>query len=53
MKKYFVKTFFHGWREVNKENFEKFVKNIREGSINITYDKKDEFIANKTKIVKE
>ena len=51
MKRYFVKAIFSGWREVDKEHFDAFVKLIREGSINVPYEKKDEFIASKTKII--
>ena len=51
MKRYFVKAIFSDWREVDKEHFDAFVKLIREGSINVPYEKKDEFIASKTKII--
>jgi hypothetical protein len=51
VKRYYVKSPISGWHEVNKERFDEFVKNLRNGSINIPYEKKDEFIASKTKVI--
>lgn len=51
MKRYYIKSPISGWHEVNKERFDEFVKNLRNGSINIPYEKKDEFIASKTKVI--
>ena len=48
--KYYVKSPISGWHEVTKERFDEFVKIMREGSNNIPYEKKDEFIASITKI---
>lgn len=53
MTKYFVKAPISGWHEVSKDRFDEFVKTLREGSIRIPYEKKDEFIASKTKIIEE
>lgn len=53
MTHYYVKALISGWHEVSKERFDEFVKILREGSGNISYKKKDEFIASKTKIVEE
>jgi hypothetical protein len=51
--KYFVKSPISGWHEVSKERFDEFCKILREGAIAIPYEKKDAFIASKTKIIEE
>lgn len=53
MKRYFVKSLFRGWCEVDKENFDGFVQHLRKGSLNIPRDKKDEYIATRTKVIEE
>lgn len=53
MKKYFVKSLFRGWCEVDKEMFDSFVEFLRKETLNIPRDKKDEYIATRTKIVEE
>ena len=34
MKRYFVKSLFYGWNEVNKENYDRFIKHIRNSATN-------------------
>ena len=51
--KYYVKSPIGGWREVTKERFDEFIKIIKDGSINVPYEKKNEFIASKTRVVAE
>lgn len=49
--KYFVKTNFHGWVEVSKERFYGFCELLRKSTPAIPSDKKEEYIASRTKIV--
>ena len=51
--KYYVKSQISGWHEVTKERFDEFIKIIKEGSINVPYEKKDKFIASKIRVVAE
>ena len=51
--KYFVKSIFSGWHEVDKEHYEAFVKHLREYSTNIPDSRKDDFIASKTKVIEK
>lgn len=48
--RYYIKTYFHGWQEVSKEGFDRFVQVIRQGSTAIPSHKKDEYIKSITRI---
>lgn len=43
--KYFVKSFFHGWTEVSKEQFDKFVEAKRNNIPAIPEDQKDAHVS--------
>lgn len=53
MTKYYVKSPISGWHEVSKERFDEYCKFLREHSNNVSYEKKDELIASRTKIIEE
>ena len=44
MKRYFVKSFFGGWKEVSAERFDEFTTTLWNGSINIPYEEKEAFL---------
>ena len=44
MKKYYVKSLFHGWCEVSKEQFDSFVEHLRKNATGIPADKKEAYI---------
>lgn len=48
--KYFIKTLFHGWKEVDKENFDVWCNNIRRGAVAMTEDEKEKCISECTRI---
>lgn len=49
-KRYFVKSHFYGWREVEFENYKAFIKNIIENATGVPSEKKQELINKKTKV---
>lgn len=51
--KYFVKSHFSGWVEVDKEKFYGFRRLLRNTATNIPADKKEEYIESRTKIIEE
>jgi hypothetical protein len=53
MSKYLVKTHFHGWVKVSEERFNGFCRLLRKTTPGIPSDKKEEYIASRTKIVEE
>ena len=48
--RYFVKPHFSDWREVDKEHYERFIKNIRSGATAMNNSEKEECIRLRTKI---
>lgn len=51
MKKYLVKSLFTGWHEVTEDDYRAYIENLRKGSTNIPQEKKDDFIAQRTKVI--
>jgi hypothetical protein len=50
MQIYYVKSHFHGWREVSKERFDSFVEHLRKNATGIPADKKEAYIQTRTRI---
>lgn len=50
MRKYYVKSLFHGWREVSKERFDSFVEHLQKNATGIPAAKKEEYIQTRTRI---
>ncbi len=50
--RHFVKPHFSGWHEVDKEHFDSFVANIREGATAMSEAQKEECIKARTRIEK-
>lgn len=53
MKRYYVKSHFNGWREVPKENYDRFIENIRKHATGLNESKKERFIKQVTKIMQD
>ena len=51
--RYFVRSLLYGWAEVSKENFDKFVENLRTNAQNIPSEIRNEYIASRTKIIED
>ena len=49
--KYFIKSHFRGWVEVDREKFYGFRRFLRNSITGIQAEKMDEYIASRTKIV--
>ena len=47
--RYFVKSRFYGWRQVNAEQYARFVDVIRKGASAMTAEKKEEYIQKVTR----
>ena len=48
--RYFVKSHYHGWCEVDKENFDSFCEHIRKYATGIRAENKEEYIKTVTRI---
>ena len=48
--KYFVKSHYHGWCEVDKEHFDSFCEHIRKYATGILAENKEEYIKTVTRI---
>ena len=51
--RYFVKTHYHGWCEVVKENFDQFCDHIRKYATGIRAENKEEYIKAVTRIERD
>lgn len=48
--RYFVKSHYHGWCEVSKQNFDQFCEHIRKYATGIRAENKEEYINTVTRI---
>ena len=48
--RYFVKSHYHGWCEVDKEHFDSFCEHIRKYATGIRAENKEEYIKTVTRI---
>ena len=48
--RYFVKSHYHGWCEVDKEHFDRFCERIRKYATGIRAENKEEYIKTVTQI---
>lgn len=48
--RYFVKSHYHGWCEVSKQNFDRFCEHIRKYATGIRAENKEEYIKTVTRI---
>jgi hypothetical protein len=48
--RYFVKPHFSGWKEVDKEHYERFIENIKKHASGMNEKQKQKHIAKATKI---
>ena len=50
--RYFVKTYFHGWKEIDKEHFDSWRNTIRSGAVAMTTAEKERHIHKRIIILK-
>ncbi|MGM9763523.1 MAG: hypothetical protein ACI3ZQ_05850 [Candidatus Cryptobacteroides sp.] len=50
MKKYYVKSYFTGWHEVPRENYEKYIEHITNGAVAMPLEKRIEYVKTQAKI---
>ena len=51
MKKYYIKTLFHGWKEVTQERQQEYIKHLRNGIMTMTEEKKEAYIKTRVKTI--
>ena len=50
MRRYYIKSLFHGWGEVTEERYEYWCKVIREGAVALTVEQREERIKERSRI---
>lgn len=51
MKKYYVKSYFTGWHEVPRENYERYVENIMTRATAMPYEKRTEYVKTRAIVI--
>lgn len=50
MRRYFVKSYFYGWREVTEQQFSAFCEHIRKNAVAMPPAQREQWIRDRTRI---
>ena len=51
--RYYIKSLFHGWRQVSEKRYNQWCQTIRTGAVNMTKERREELIKERARIEKD